>query len=539
MSGPAWELSSIAPDSPSAEAEPTTTPSQSTRALSVAILGADALLAAAPATPVQVAHACLAAGFAIAVPATWGEELIAAETARRAGARPGATVQCSCPLVAARLLAGDVELRESVIALVAPPVATARYVRAIYAPTALSVTYVGMCPGAEDVAIDARLTPEALFAIFATRDIALDQQPEVFESVIPPDRRRYFSQPGGAPTPEVLRATAGSALSELATADIVGELAQLLFSHRRILVDAAPFFGCVCAGGRSPRTTGDQSGAIREHVIALEPPRAPSPTVDQRFSVDLELPFPVPPKSGQAVATPPDQPAVGGIRDTPTTPRSVSPTTPRSVPIVDHRPRHSPPGTMRQVGGSVPLARSPDGRQLPRTYVARRRSSPRTVDRVEPPQKPRDPGRPPAAFHRDTGPDTLDLSTPPFAESPSVATAVATPPEAAPAIAETAVPIASFTPTAIAAVDAAHSPRATPDRIIPPPIYTPAVERDTPPDQVGASKVLRRDGSVNRGFVPPPPARSGGRIAIAIAVFVVLSALAGVAAQRWLGFLFN
>jgi hypothetical protein len=42
---------------------------------SLVILGTDAVLAAAPATPVQLAHACLAAGYGAAVPASWGDEL--------------------------------------------------------------------------------------------------------------------------------------------------------------------------------------------------------------------------------------------------------------------------------------------------------------------------------------------------------------------------------------------------------------------------------------------------------------------------------
>lgn len=38
----------------------------------IIVLGADAFLAALPATPAQLVEACLAAGFAAAVPASWG-----------------------------------------------------------------------------------------------------------------------------------------------------------------------------------------------------------------------------------------------------------------------------------------------------------------------------------------------------------------------------------------------------------------------------------------------------------------------------------
>ena len=53
------------------------------QAVPIVILGTDTLLAALPATPVQLAHACLRAGFANVVPASWGDELIAAAVLRR------------------------------------------------------------------------------------------------------------------------------------------------------------------------------------------------------------------------------------------------------------------------------------------------------------------------------------------------------------------------------------------------------------------------------------------------------------------------
>jgi hypothetical protein len=53
----------------------------------IVILGNDAVIEAAPATPVQLAHACLAAGFELALPESWGDELIAAEMLRHLYAR--------------------------------------------------------------------------------------------------------------------------------------------------------------------------------------------------------------------------------------------------------------------------------------------------------------------------------------------------------------------------------------------------------------------------------------------------------------------
>src|SRR3954462_4333696 len=94
----------------------------------VAVIGADAALAARPATPVQLAHACLKAGFSTAVPASWGDELVATECLRQLGNRSASpAVFCACPLVSRRLFAPGPELSPFMISTVPPPVATARY----------------------------------------------------------------------------------------------------------------------------------------------------------------------------------------------------------------------------------------------------------------------------------------------------------------------------------------------------------------------------------------------------------------------------
>ena len=106
----------------------------------VVILGNDAQLAARPATPVQLAHACLAAGFRAAVPASWGDELVAGATLTALATRTERpAIQCSCPHVARRLLAVGPELAAHMVSLVAPPVAAARYLR-LHAAGELRVT---------------------------------------------------------------------------------------------------------------------------------------------------------------------------------------------------------------------------------------------------------------------------------------------------------------------------------------------------------------------------------------------------------------
>src|SRR5665213_518589 len=81
------------------------------------ILGADAVLAALPASPVQLAHACQALGFQLAAPATWGDELIAESCLDRlATYEHPAAVMCSCPLVTERLTRASMMLEPFMLA---------------------------------------------------------------------------------------------------------------------------------------------------------------------------------------------------------------------------------------------------------------------------------------------------------------------------------------------------------------------------------------------------------------------------------------
>ena len=371
-------------------AAPDSATTNSMRIPSIVVLGADALLAALPATPIQLAHACALAGYQHVVPASWGDELIALASLRalRDHAHLPA-IQCSCPYVAHRLLAVGTDLRPFLVSLVAPPVVLARYLRAAYAPRKLRITYVGRCPGAGDEAIDARLTPEELLAIFSDRHIVIADQPEAFDSVLPPDRRRYRSQPGGLPTPEMLwsaEAAGGVARSvvELYGDELPVELAQHLLAGKPVLIDVAPKLGCVCSGAVADGSPFD----ARARVTALEPPRATSPVIDETIGTEAILPLPASPRSAIDVISPPTSAAVPApnatvapndssrseIGDETLPVRSTWPEPAPPVHPSSPTRRHSPArGIARPVTGALPTARDVDGRQLPRTYVARRR----------------------------------------------------------------------------------------------------------------------------------------------------------------------
>lgn len=257
---------------------------------SVAIVGNDALLAAAPATSVQLAHACLHRGFSVAVPASWGDELLAAETLRRLTARArGPAVMCVCPYARTRLLAPGPDLASFLVSLVSPPVAVARYLRAVYGEGGVHLTYIGSCPGADDPVIDRCITPDTFLAEIAEHGIALSEQPLVFDSIVPPDRRRWSSVPGGVPTAETLWSDCdGRALITIEHDDVSADLAQHIIAREHALIDPAPALGCACSGA----VGGIPAGGARGAVTALEPPRALGPVVDPAIIVDLELETP-------------------------------------------------------------------------------------------------------------------------------------------------------------------------------------------------------------------------------------------------------
>jgi hypothetical protein len=336
------------------------------------------VLAAAPATPVQLVHACRGAGYDAVIPASWGDELVASRTIERVRNTDSPLVHCSCPYVADRLADARDSLGPLLVCLVPPPVATAEYVRGLYSPVRPNITFAGGCPGATHPSIDAVLSVEELLALLEKRGIVPGQQPTEFDSVIPPDRRRFFSEPGGIPSRQSLRQLAnGIELVELRDEDVVVDLAQQLLQKGRVLIDASLPLGCSCSG----RVPGMGIDGARARVRDLEPPRAPSPVVDHTVRVALDAASI--PNTSAAITTlsfPPVRPAtLQSPKRTPDEPMA-------SVEMVTRR--RSQPGLPRAVLGTMPLARTDAGRSLPRAYVARRKSSPPGVRRIEPPLRP-------------------------------------------------------------------------------------------------------------------------------------------------------
>jgi hypothetical protein len=237
------------------------------------ILGNDALLAARPAAPLQLLNACARAGFDFVAPVSWGEELLAmraADWVRRHA--PVNMIVAHCPYVAESLRA--VAPTEAVcLTAVAPPVATARYLRSVFAPRPLHIVYAGACPGAAGPDIDEVLFPEVLLARFADARIVLAEEPAELDSRLPPERARHASLPGGAPAPGWLAATTGAVALEVAPVTL--SAAPRAAAAEAVVLDLHAACGCVCAAGRPL-------------VARLEPPRAALPVVLESVGIDLE-----------------------------------------------------------------------------------------------------------------------------------------------------------------------------------------------------------------------------------------------------------
>ena len=341
----------------------------------VAVLGADSMLAALPATPVQVAHACLAAGYHVAVPASWGDELLAAECLRQLADRgPRPAVMCACPYVRSELLAVGPDLAPVLVSLVPPPVAVARYLAALHGRDRIHVTYIGSCPGADHDDIDAAVTPGEFLATLAAAGIDLTDQPRVFDSVIPPDRRRFYSVAGGVPSAEQLWSIGnGRSLVELDGEDYLIDLAQHLLSHESALIDLAPRLGCACSGASSTIP----ARSARAAVAVIEPPRAASAVIDVGMVVDVKNPIDIVTTAPQPAST--ETALADDARAIETTP-PLAPTPGPTGMMADATSamrRRATASGVRSLQIAPPMARVA-GRALPRAYIARRRSEPQT-----------------------------------------------------------------------------------------------------------------------------------------------------------------
>ena len=261
--------------------------SGSPESLAIAVIGTDTVIEALPARPIQLANACGELGFDLAVPLSWGDELVAEAAIvalQSRGNRPA--VLCTCPLARRRLLASGTDLRESMVSLLSPPIALARHLRATLGARLTSLTFVGRCPDAVTPDYDSSLQPDDFLRLARARGIDLQKLPDTFFDRLPADRRRFVSLPGGTPTPEVLWQRCNERiLVELEGTDFALGLGEHLLSAKPVLVDVSASVGCSCSGA-TPSTKGYPARVV---ATSLEPPRSSTPVIGDAL-VSLEYP---------------------------------------------------------------------------------------------------------------------------------------------------------------------------------------------------------------------------------------------------------
>ncbi len=210
----------------------------------------------------QLARACLAAGYDFIAPVSWGEEIVAVQVTRELERRGGGVaILSSCPFVRESLREAGVG--QATIRTVPGPVACARYLRTMFRPRLVRVTYIGACPGAASTEVDELLLPEVLLERLVIGGIDLLSQPRVYDTRLPPERARYASRPGGAPDSGWL----GEQNALLVEAvPVTVEAVAAMHAQESVLIDLAAASRCRCAC---------DSAAIAR----LEPPRALLPVV--------------------------------------------------------------------------------------------------------------------------------------------------------------------------------------------------------------------------------------------------------------------
>ncbi len=168
--------------------------------------------------------------------------------------------------------------------------AAARYLRALCDDAPLRITYVGDCPGAENEVINEHVSPSDFLRRLAERGITpMSQRPDLGANV-PRDRRRFYSLPGGAPTPEWLSADwPKRILVDTDAGDALADLAHHALARESTLIDFAPQLGCACSGS----VGGIAPAEARKAVAELEPQRARQEVLDPDLRVAVEALVPM------------------------------------------------------------------------------------------------------------------------------------------------------------------------------------------------------------------------------------------------------
>lgn len=164
----------------------------------VLILSAEAAAHFYPATPEQVVNGCYAAGFGRVTRGVLGDELVAMEYLKLwEDDSWGTMIRSTDPVLVDTIRSEYPELVPFLAPVTVPPVAEARYLRALYGDE-LEIVYAGICPPAGRPELNAAITFRDLEQLLKLRGVNPLTQPDYFARV-PEERRRYVSAAGGLP----------------------------------------------------------------------------------------------------------------------------------------------------------------------------------------------------------------------------------------------------------------------------------------------------------------------------------------------------
>jgi diguanylate cyclase (GGDEF)-like protein len=271
------------------------------RAIAIAAQGGGALILGTevaahfyPATPEQVINGCYAAGFRSVYRGVIGDELVAAEYLKLWDDESwGTLIRSTDPVVVETITAEYPELVPYLAPITYPPVAEARYLRALHG-SAMKVVYAGICPPQCDD-LDAGITFMDLEQLLKLRGVSVLEQKEYFTR-IPEERRRHLSAAGGMPLALLEEVRQSSArFKKIRGLDALPGLAHAITTDRLDLgfVDILSYEGSLDHPLSGPREEFHWRRAV---VAKTEPPRSSMPVVDTGVIASVGATFAIQPR---------------------------------------------------------------------------------------------------------------------------------------------------------------------------------------------------------------------------------------------------
>ena len=273
----------------------------------ILILSPEAAAHFYPATPEQVINACYAAGFRSVTRGVIGDELVAAEYLKIWADEPwGTLIRSTDPVVVDAVRTQYPELVPYLAPVTMPPIAEARYLRALYG-SGQRIAYAGICPPVHASDLDAAITFSDLEQLFRIRGVTVPEQPVLFERV-PEERRRYLSTAGGLPL-ELLEESRYSSrrFRKIRGLDALRAVARAVAVDR---IDLGFVDILSNEGGLDHPLSGPREELYwrRELVASTEAPRSRFPVVDSAVVASVGATFTIKPRRVH-----PDPEAVGQI----------------------------------------------------------------------------------------------------------------------------------------------------------------------------------------------------------------------------------